>query len=91
MQRQKFNLRTLLGLLFVAGSLFLPLTSQANVSDFTLFTLVSQRNDATQQGQKICTYESILNHTRVELTIPYICWTQAFQNRRDGQFYRDTY
>lgn len=91
MQCQKINLKFLSGLLLVTSSLFWPMTSQASFSDFTTFKLVSQIDSPAQQGQKICTYEDIVNHTRVELILPYICWPMAFQNRMDGQFYEHIY
>ncbi|MEA9395727.1 hypothetical protein [Lelliottia amnigena] len=91
MRHHIFHLKHISGILLTAGVLCLPLTSQANFSDFTTFKLVGQKDALTQGGQKICTYEDIINHTRVELTIPYICWPMAFQNRMDGQFYEHIY
>lgn len=91
MQHHISCLKHISGILLTTGLLCLPLTSQANVSDFATFKLVSQRDALTQRGKKICTYLDIVNHTRVELTLPYICWPMAFQNRMDGQFYEHIY
>ena len=91
MQHLAFHLKRLSGMLLTTGLLCLPLSSQANYSDFITFKLVSQRDSPAQQVQKICTYEDIVNQTRVELILPYICWPMMFQNRTDGQFYEHIY
>ncbi|MBS6740897.1 MAG: hypothetical protein KH310_22845 [Enterobacteriaceae bacterium] len=91
MQHPAFHLKRISGILLTTGLMCLPLTSHASFSDFATFKLVSQRNAPVQQGQKIRTYIDIINHTRAELTLPYICWPMAFQNRTDGQFYEHIY
>lgn len=91
MQLLGFRLKRISGMLLTTGLLCLPLSSQANYSDFTTFKLVSQRDNSAHQVQKICTYKDIINQTRVELILPYICWPMAFQNRTDGQFYEHIY
>lgn len=85
------SLHVLSGVILVAGSLLIPVAGHAgNYGDYIPYRLINQSSDTANPGWRVCTYQSLLNQQRINLSIQYACWPSAFQNRVDGQFYDRT-
>lgn len=87
MKKTTPSLRVLSGAMLFSIALILPVTGHANYGDYVPFRLMSQSSDASNPGWHICTYQSLLNQQRIDLSIQYACWPSAYQSRMDGQFY----
>lgn len=83
--------RVLSGVILATGTLLIPVAGHAgNYGDYIPYRLINQSGSATNPGWRVCTYQSLLNQQRINLSIQYACWPSAFQSRVDGQFYDRT-